>query len=353
MNRISRSKLQLLLFALIISSCVYEDEMHDPSPESLFRAYTSTIGVDEIINPSSNYISVIGDIQEYISPYDLGTDSYHYFLNTMAWIYVQNKVYNNIKCVLQDGDITWGNMYSQWCRYQVGASFIEETLPFLICTGNHDYDWSISNDGRWIIEDRRSSMFNSFFPGKAVESHITDRFEDDVLDNYIAKFVIGENTINILVLEFAPRTEAVDWACNIVSTHSNERYILMTHEMLDKNGFVYRNSSSEYHFKGISSTYSTPKDIWDKLVYPNNNVICTLCGHNDYFNHVKLENAYGRKVSNILFNLQYQPNGGDGKIMLWEFPLNKDVMKVSIYNTVTRSIESEKMEEFEIDLNYL
>lgn len=352
MNKISWCKLTLLLMVVMISSCVYEDEIQDPSPESLFITYTSTMGVDDIINPTSNYIVVIGDIQEYISPYDLDTDSYYYFLNTMAWIYVQNKVYDNIKCVLQDGDITWSNMYSQWCRYQAGASFIEETLPFLICTGNHDYDWSMSNDGRWVIEDRTSSMINSFFPGKAIEQCIIDRFEDHVLDNYVARLVIGENTINILVLEFAPRTEVVDWACNIVSTHSNERFVLMTHEMLNKNGLIYKNSSSEYHFKGTSSTYSTPKDLWDRLVYPNNNVICTLCGHNDYCNHVKLENANGRKVSNILFNLQYQPNGGDGKIMLWEFPINKNVMKVSIYNTITRSIETENMAEFEINLNY-
>lgn len=337
-----------LIVALFVTSCVCESVVQDPEPNDLFNTYTANITADDVLNPESEYIVVIGDIQEYISPYDLQTDSYEYFLSTMGWIYAQQRSYNNIKCVLQDGDITWANMYSQWYRYKVGASFFEDTLPLLICTGNHDYDWSRSNDERWVIEDRKSSMINSFFPGKALETCIVHRFEPNVADNYIAEIKIGDDKINILVLEFAPRIEVVDWACKIVSSTPNERYILMTHEMLSKYGFIAKDSSSEYHFRGTSSSYSTPLDIWEKLVYPNNNIICTLCGHNDYFNHVKLENASGRKVSNILFNLQYQANGGDGKIMLWEFKPNNKTFTISIYNTITRSIETEMTSAFDI-----
>lgn len=348
MNKIWWYNLQLLLFTVIVSSCVYEDEALDPAPESLFITYTSAMGVDDIINPESNYIAVIGDIQEYISPYS-GLDCYSYYLNTMAWIYTQQKVYNNIKCVLLDGDMTQNNISPQWARYKAGASFIEDTLPLLVCTGNHDYDWVMSKENKWIIDNRESSMINNYFPGKALETIITYQFESGHNENYVAKLMIADEEINMLVLEFAPRKEVIMWANDIVKNCPNEKFILMTHELLSKYGLLTNsNSTAEYQFAGTASTYTTPKEVWENLVYPNNNIICTLCGHNDYLCHFKYKNIVGREVSNILFNLQYQPNCGDGKIMLWEFPLHEDFFKVFVYNTINRSIETNDVGSFNV-----
>lgn len=339
--------MSVLLFWL--SSCVCEPEIEDPGPEDLFVTYVSKMKVDEMINPESDYIVIIGDIQEYISPEEYGVDCYSYYLSTMAWIYTQQKVYDNISCVLQNGDMTWGNREFEWERYKTGASFFEDKIPLLVCTGNHDYDWVETKNGRWIIKDRLSSMINSFFPGKLAKEVICEQYEVNRGENYVAEIYIGDSRINILVLEFAPRKEVVQWAKGIVEKNSDQKYILMTHEMLGNNKLLHSNSYARYHFDGTESTYSTPKEIWEELVYPNDNIICTLCGHNDYFSHLELTNKEGRKVSNILFNLQYQPNGGDGKIMLWEFPKHKTYFKVSIYNTIARIIDKDSEAEFKIE----
>ena len=41
-------------------------------------------------------------------------------------------------------------------------------------------------------------------------------------------------------------------------------------------------------------------------------------------------------VPQILFNLQYQDNGGDGLIQLWESPNNSNVVNISAYDTFNR-----------------
>ena len=327
-----------LISTILLISCVCEPAIQDPEPEDLFETFTTNIAVDNILNPKSEYVVVIGDIQEYISHGEQELDCYSYYLSTMGWIYAQQKALGNIKCVLLTGDMTWGNLSLQWDRYKVGASFFEDTLPLLICTGNHDYDWSQHKDGRLIIEDRKSSMINDFFPGRAIETLITERYDPFKNENYVAKLEIGNEIINFLILEFAPRKEVIDWAKNIVEKDPNSSYILMTHEMLFNDYMPHLDSYARYHFEGTESTYTTPKEIWQELIYPNDNIICSLCGHNQFFSHVKLPNAKGREVSNIMFNLQYEKNGGDGMVQLWEFPLDEDKINVITYNTIYRTI---------------
>lgn len=333
--------------AIIVTSCVCEPAALDPEPEDLFETFTTNIAVDNILNPKSEYVVVIGDIQEYISPGEQELDCYSYYLSTMGWIYAQQNAWGNIKCVLLTGDMTWGNLLPQWDRYKVGASFFEDTLPLLICTGNHDYDWSQGKDGRWVIEDRESSMINDFFPGQALDMLITERYDPITNENYVAKLEIGNDTIKFLILEFAPRKEVIKWAKDIVEKDLGSNYILMTHEMLFNDYMPHLDSYARYHFEGTKSTYTTPNEIWQELICPNDNIICSLCGHNQFFSHVKLTNAKGREVSNIMFNLQYEKNGGDGMVQLWEFPLDEDKINVFTYNTIDRTIVP-KVEGFTI-----
>ncbi len=90
---------------------------------------------DGIINPTSEYIVVIGDIQEYTSNDNLCK----YYIKTLDWINAQNGYFNNIKAVVQVGDITWSNSQSQWERFYNATYCFAQNNFYLACIGNHDY----------------------------------------------------------------------------------------------------------------------------------------------------------------------------------------------------------------------
>ena len=138
----------------------------------------------------------------------------------------------------------------------------------------------------------------------------------------------------MISLEFGPREEVVDWAKQFVLSNPEKEFILMTHEWLTSDGKrVSTNSFAESHFNGYSS-YSTPEYIWSDLVYPNNNVLCVLCGHNGFSANLLSQNSCGRVVPQVLFNLQYQDNGGNGLIQLWEIPYQSDSINICVYDTI-------------------
>ena len=85
-----------------------------------------------------------------------------------------------------------------------------------------------------------------------------------------------------------------------------------------------------------NTTVTTPRQLWENLISENDNIVCLLCGHNGFSAHLTTLNKSGRDVEQILFNLQYQANGGDGWVQIWEFPKDKDYATVEVYNTITR-----------------
>ncbi len=72
------------------------------------------------------------------------------------------------------------------------------------------------------------------------------------------------------------------------------------------------------------------------LVKQNNNILCVLCGHAGFTGRYFSYNHAGRNVPKLMFNLQYQENGGNGLIQLWEIPADSDTVKICAYNTITR-----------------
>ncbi|MBQ7576399.1 MAG: hypothetical protein IJT26_07710, partial [Bacteroidales bacterium] len=93
---------------------------------------------------------------------------------------------------------------------------------------------------------------------------------------------------------------------------------------------------AEKHFQGTGLKYSKPVDVWEKVVYPNSNVRCVICGHvRSFVQYRETANAEGRMVPQVQFNLQDEANGGGGWIMLWNYVKEKGTVEVSLYNTVT------------------
>lgn len=285
---------------------------------------------DEKLNHDSEYIVVIGDVQEYMEYNDYA----EYFYHSLEWIRTQYEMGAKIRCVLQVGDITHGNNDKPWRRFIKGAPVVADVLPLLICTGNHDYDW-VWEDGRALILDRNTCRFNDFVRYDIVEQGMRYRYEENRIENYIYPVTIQGETLNVIVLEYGPRREVVDWISDIVRRSPAERFLLMTHEYLWHGERAGNDNLVDWHMGGTGVSHSNPEYIWENLVSINDNIIGVVCGHNDFSNVLFSANCAGREVPQVLFNLQYQKNGGNGMIELWEFPKDSDRCIVRVYSTPT------------------
>lgn len=309
-----------LLFILSAVCCGKEE------PEYRLK----TLPCDSLLTDASEYIVVLGDLQEYT-----GNRRFRPWLqHTMDWIWSQYCTGRNIRSILQVGDVTSDNSIDNWEVFMVHYRQVSGDIPLIVCPGNHDYTWI---DGSWQIADRYSTRFSDYITYEGTPVKIIDRFEPDRTENVVVEQTIGGTRCDVLVLEYGPRDEVLEWAAAHVRSFPERRFILLTHEFLSVNGArISKGSSAESQFLG--KTYNTPEEVWEKLVRDNDNIVCVLCGHNSFAQRTFTPNSSGREVPQILFNVQYQPNGGDGWIQLWEFPPKGDSVLVRTYNTLRREV---------------
>lgn len=97
----------------------------------------------------------------------------------------------------------------------------------------------------------------------------------------------------------------------------------------------------------ISDTASRPTQyVWDNLIYRNDNIRCALCGHVSSLSRVLYsENAFGRIVPQIEFNIQKLLHGGDGVIELWGIDRQGDCY-VRTYITHTEQFVNDSLTSF-------
>lgn len=281
------------------------------------------------LEPSSEYIVVIGDVQEYTQK----QHNAYYFLKTVNWIRGMYKHGYMIDCVMQTGDLTNDNIHWQYNAFRSYMSPVANEVTTIAVTGNHDYDWNKS------ILTRKSTHFNEYASFNKTKNEIIAAFESGSMENVIIKNSIRGIPFYIIALEFAPRTEAVLWAKRFVEDHKDINFLLLTHEFLTREGnFIVPN---EYYqlTKFEDSTTSSPEFIWDNLIYPNDNVRAVICGHNSFstINNSK-KNITGRTIPLMIFNIQYLENGGNGLVQVWEIPQTGDSININVYSTIGNCI---------------
>ena len=273
----------------------------------------------------SQYIAVFGDIQYYTnSIYD------YLFRESLNWI-LQAKDTIDIIDVLHVGDITQSNdVLYEWPYFDLAVKVISDSIPFISAIGDHDYTWN-----KALIENRDDTHFSSHVRFPIVTKKIEASFEKNRMENIVVRNEIHGERYDILVLEFGPRKEVVEWANEWVSSHPDVKYILMNHEYLEQGG-GRRVKGLKCESRLRNTTYTTPEELWNNLIKCNNNILCVLCGHVGGLYAVTVEqNDYGREVFQIEHNIQGPNYRYDNWLMLWKFPKDEDDAIVSIINTKT------------------
>lgn len=223
-----------------------------------------------------------------------------------------------IAAVLHEGDVVDDNSDAQWELASRALRRLEGHVPLVMALGNHDY-------GKGGSGGDRTTGLHRWFPAESFET-VVSTFEPDRVDNALHRIRTPEGTWHVLVLEFAPRAEAVAWgraqleqtdAPAIVLTHT---YLYSDHTRYDRTRDDQRWAPWVY---GVARRDGAcdGETIFRQLVEPCSQVQLVLCGHvlNEGTGCRTDTRTDGSRVHQVLANYQTRDEGGESYLRLMTF----------------------------------
>lgn len=253
----------------------------------------------------------------------------HIFKQMMQWV-ADNQDSRNIIGLLHVGDITNDNAEHEWTNAREIFDVIEGKIPYVLASGNHDYDGT----------EGRLTYMNDYFKVADMVDWPTwgDAYEPNKLENHYQLFEIQGQPWIILSLEMGPRKAVVEWANKILDKYKDRRAIILTH------GYLYYGNQRYNHLRG--SQRATPhnyygdgmdgEELWNALVRKHPNVMMVICGHlSSGFVGYRVDEAdYGNMVHQMMVNYE-KLKGGYGFFRLLEFAPDGKTVQVRTYSPVT------------------
>lgn len=300
-----------------------------------------------------------------------------------AWV-ADNIDSLNIKTVLCTGDLVdqneclvppfprFGNLTSrqQWEYVSYTFNRLDNKVPYIISTGNHDYGYTRSENSMTRFPEYFNIERNSCWKKTIVEV-CNNRAGYPTLENAAIE-VTDQNWGKILVIavEYAPRDEVLEWAKNISAsdTYKDHKVFLLIHSYSTGGSESKRIEKDGYKITPANSG----EQVWQKLVYPSSNIRMVLCGHyavagESFQNNVGYrtdKNVVGKDVPQMMFNAQalgggMSGNGGDGWLRILEFMPDGKTIKVKTYSPLfgfsptTKKLawRTDKYDQFDIIIN--
>jgi len=267
------------------------------------------------------------------------------------WIQENIKKFN-IQQVLVAGDLVEQNNMGvgrynqtseqQWNAVSTAFKRLDGVLPYIVCTGNHDY-------GIRSAENRETNLHKYFFPernpswnGVLVEMGL-NTFGQKTLENAAFEFTTpaGQKMLTIS-LPFAPTDDNLAWAKELAARPQYENHFVtvLTHSYMGGDGKRMLSEGYQLNKEGGNAGEA----IWQKLVKPSKNIRLVICGHRsgadnwaECTSFRKDKNDAGKDVAQILFDTQalgggWEGNGGDGWLRLLEFSADLKTVKARTFS---------------------
>ena len=266
--------------------------------------------------PGSTTLVALPDIQYYSS-----CASPH-FAQQVRWA-AGEKARRNVAGVVTLGDLTDKNTRPEWEYVRSGLSAVQDELPFVLVTGNHDHgDRGTSN--------HRGSLVQEFFPaapGVAAKDLVETRAPGDI-ENAYYRLRLPKVTLGVLALEWSPRKATVAWANQVLARHAGDRVIVLTHAYLYNDGARYDWKAKGEHQEWNPLWYSTSNAgdvldgemLWNDLVKRRPGVFLVLSGHvlGSGVGVLSSRTSFGSVVHQVVVNYQMLKDGGLGYLRLLE-----------------------------------
>jgi hypothetical protein len=262
------------------------------------------------------------------------------------WI-ANNRQSMNIVYVGQLGDCTEHGDANEieWKRVDTSIKNIEnpaltglpQGLPYGLCVGNHDQ--SPIGGGATASTNFYNQYFGeSRFAGR---SYYGGHYGTNN-DNHYQLFSAGGVDFLVISMEYhtSPLTAVLDWAADLVETHSNRKVIVMTHFGINETGSPQPSFGSQ------------GQAIYNRLrEYPN--FMMFVCGHihqvdgearrSDTFN--------GNTVHTIMSDYQGRGNGGNGLLRIMEFDPLLNKVSIKTYSPYANIYETDADSQFELNVD--
>lgn len=302
---------------------------------------------------------VLGDPQTYVK----NTFSQPIFELMTAWT-AAHKDALKIKAVLCTGDLVERNdtptafaqfrgdangnapSFAQWEFVARAFSRLDGEIPYVLCTGNHDYGYESS--------ENRQTRFGDYFPVSknplwrdCLVAAFPNAEGKMTLENAAFEF-FDRNWGKILVvsLEFAPRDEALEWAESLLKSEKfkGHKAILLTHSVLRvKKGLAEIMEKEPYKLRPRNWGAA----VMEKLVRGSDGIKLVVCGHSGDPSRmaamVEYKNAKGAKIPIVMFNPQavggWHGNGGDGWLRIMEFMPDGKTVSMCTYSPLFAASE--------------
>ena len=284
----------------------------------------------------------------------------------LAWM-VRRREEMNIQQVLFTGDLTYGNdqgyvdempstrfyrsgklrdliAHEQWKAFSRLMERLDGELPYVLCTGNHDYGFSSA--------ENRACSLNEYFPTdrnpltrRQLVACANNTFGKKTLETSAYEFTAPQpdgRKFLVITLPFAPTDADLKWAKWVADMKRFEKHIgiVLTHSYMRANGI--RIEKEKY---ALNKAGGNPgEQIFQKLVYPAKNIRMVVCGHvckPDSWEHAVgfswAKNKSGKSVAQLVFNTQaigggFSGNGGDGWLRLLEFMPDRKTVKATTFS---------------------
>lgn len=300
-----------------------------------------------LAEPSACSIILVPDTQSYAK---FGRNQGIFELMT-AWI-AENLETLHVLTVMHTGDLVEQNnadapdgvkvnqtSTQQWSAASRAFERLDGKTPYILTTGNHDYGFRSA--------ENRQTQFPKYF---AVDRNpawknvllecCPNRDGVKTLENAAYALATPQGRKLLIVsLEFAPSDPVLAWAKTLVARNAYKQHlaVLLTHSYI--NSLANGNARIEKEKYAVKDA-NYGQAIWDKLVYPSDNIRLVLCGHiagtKDPRQNVGFradKNHLGKTVSQMLFDTQtdgggWHGNGGDGWLRILEF--SADGKRVSV-----------------------
>lgn len=293
------------------------------------EALRTKLIIGDTLDQDDFEIDVFPDLQGYsgiprIEPMD----------SMFNWI-VTNRTTENIKAVLQVGDLTNVEGFdAHFVRVDTQFDKLDVyNIPHLPVIGNHDYAAPYLRD---------ASTYNNYFgPARYTGKSYYGGCLNGSHENFFILFEASGHKYAAIGLEFLARDSALDWAQNIIDSLPDREIILVTHAFLGRSG--ERGTDTTQH--GNISDYSmaegnTPEQMWQKLVRRNNRIFLVVSGH--FINgsgttppvvkRITDAGLNGNTVYQIVCNYQQDTLSGNGYFMRMKFKPRENKIAVSFYS---------------------
>lgn len=341
------------LFTLLLAITGPPASAEEASPSIIIHTRPPDIRLAEppvLEDPGSFSLIVLGDPQSYVK-FDFNQPIFELLT---AWTAAQKESLK-VKTVLCTGDLVEqnnlltadggvhhpgknGNQPStkQWESVSRAFKRLDHIYPYIVTTGNHDYGYESA--------ENRDSRFPEYFDPsrnplweRSLVATAPNAFGKHTLENAAYEFQdTNWGRLLIVVLEFSPRDEAIEWAQKLAASekYMDHKVILLTHSFLRKNGEVIDSST----YKVSPSNHAS--QVLERLVKPSKNIKLIVCGHSGdpkTMSAFRTENNIdGKPVHIMMFNPQaisgWNGNGGDGWLRILEFKPDGKTVKARTYS---------------------